>query len=1430
MLRMNLLLGKCFVLANMLLVCLGGFAQGPQANKPSAQTQAPAAQPEQVSYPSGTQVNYVRTWEAKGPVTDPNQMLILPYTEVQQTTQYLDGLGRPLQTVVRQASPGSSPKDLVAPVFYDPFGREVYKYLPYISPGADGAYKQNPFSEQASFMQGQYPGEQVYYSKTEFEPSPLNRVEKTFAPGNSWAGSAGTSSEKAVRLQYLVNTQAEGVRTWAIGFDDLTYDGAKELVNPNVPESPLGTVYGDGQLYKNVTLDESGNAVVEYRDKEGRVVLKKVQVEEVVPEDYSGHDGFLCTYYVYDDLGQLRFVLPPKAVAAINTDWNLSPDVHPEVVSELCFRYEYDARGRLTHKKVPGAGWVYLVYDKRDRLVFTQDANMRGKAQWLATVYDALNRPVATGMISYAEDWQALQNHVNGVTGSSTPGSIESTSPITFDLYTANREAGRELYQARNSIEFLPGFSTEAEAEAEFTAEITSGTPATESIAVLDNPLTPAMNFVPLTLTYYDDYTWTNKTFDASFNQYLSAGSNPHAEGTLTPAQVGAVGTRGMVTGTKVRVLEDPNDLGKGVFLASVSFYDPKGRVVQVQSEHYRGGTDITTHLYDFTGKVLSSYLKHNNPASGIASVGTLTEMSYDHSGRLLESYKTVGGLPRVRISKNDYDALGQLSKKELGQQKTTATTYNTEPVTSLEYTYNIRGWLQGINKGYANGSPSASEGYFGLELHYDWGFDSKQFNGNIAGVKWRSRGDGVQRAYGFSYDRVNRLLGGDFSEGSGSSYLDNAAINFDMVMGDGVSGSSAYDENGNIKKMKQWGLKIAGSDVIDDLVYTYRFNGSGNTNKLLNVIDGANLADTRLGDFRTSTLHPTQNKTTTTLDYSYDGNGNLKKDLNKDIGDLGTDGIEYNHLNLPYRIKVKAASGEKGTITYVYDAAGTKLEKRVREGASSTTNQQAVNKTTTYLGAFVYENNELQFLAHEEGRFRFNNAASPPEGAPLHSDYFIKDHLGNVRMVLTDEEKVDKYPIATLEDSKLTIEEGYYAINREHIVVKTSVGGLTEAANTYTNGSNTFGNNPPDANFENNTTSEKVYKLNKNTAKTGLGITLKVMAGDRIDLKAKSYYNQNNPTNGTDPNATIPLTEILSGLIGGPGGVVASAREGVTVGTINTPNNTEQITSGLFTDQTSDFNQSTSVPKAYINYIFFDEQFKSVASGFSRVGTNGQVYNHSLLNIPAPKNGYVYIYCSNESPVNVFFDNVQVVHTRGAILEETHYYPFGLTMAGISSKAAGGVDNRKKFNGGTEFTTDLDLSWYETSWRGYDPQLGRFHQIDMMAHTTPDYSPYTFVQNNPILFFDPLGLDTVRVNGEGSHKIKVGQGDVLAWTIGETTSYYTYDPSNKDAVGGFVGAGMDGGTMENITVSATSKPRQSADYSTLASWQMAVGYTGAWV
>lgn len=142
---------------------------------------------------------------------------------------------------------------------------------------------------------------------------------------------------------------------------------------------------------------------------------------------------------------------------------------------------------------------------------------------------------------------------------------------------------------------------------------------------------------------------------------------------------------------------------------------------------------------------------------------------------------------------------------------------------------------------------------------------------------------------------------------------------------------------------------------------------------------------------------------TNTATDYTYYNNGNLLKDRKKDIGTAASDGIVYNHLNIPYQITVEG----KGTIMYKYDALGNKLAKITKDTVTG-------NKTTTtdYLNGFVYENNVLQFFAHESGRVRIKNTVSPSIAAGYSYDYFIKDHLGNTRVVLTDEQQQDVYPL----------------------------------------------------------------------------------------------------------------------------------------------------------------------------------------------------------------------------------------------------------------------------------------------------------------------------------------------------------------------------------------------------------------------------------
>ncbi|RFS24663.1 hypothetical protein DVR12_05525 [Chitinophaga silvatica] len=1039
--------------------------------------------------------------------------------------------------------------------------------------------------------------------------------------------------------------------------------------------------YAAGQLYKTITTDAGGNKSITYKDKSERIILVKKQFQSYTAE---GHFGWLCTYYVFDDYNNLRTVLPPLAVEKIAGTWNTS-----SVLNTLCFQYRYDTKNQVISKITPGSDSVEMVYDIRGRLVFSRDGNQKQDGKWLATFYDDLNRPVQTAFYNSNASRTTLQNSMNAILPSS---SLSYTIPAIQDLETAVNT--QSSYVATNSVTLLPGF----DAATEIDVFINPSAAGETIVSTVSNPL-PSIDpaqLMPLTYTFYDSYNFSG--VHASLLTDLSkpeAGSNLYAE----PATSTSTATTGLTTGKKVRLL------GTDQWLTSTNFYDKKNRVIQVVKDNESGGKSIISSLYDFNNKLLSTYERHNNLKSGITPVTTiLTINEYDESGRLAKLRKRVNDNTNLErsVSVNEYDQLGRLKNKVLGQVSAS------QGITQLTYDYNIHGWIKAINKDYLDNGNATS--HFGEELYFDAGYSTKYYNGDIAGIKWKGFNAPIQRSYGYTYDQASRLSQADYlqNNNTGTTTWSNTAIDFTVPW-------IRYDANGNITKMAQKGMNGTTSTYIDRFQYSYE----NNSNRLASVYDSSGFVP-MLGDYKNSS---------NTADVNlYDKNGNLFKNPSRSISN-----IINNHLNLPSLITID----NKGTIQYVYDAEGNKIKKVVTDKTSN----PVKTTTTNYSNGLVFENDSLKFFGHEEGRVRLKyTAGQTPEYI---FDYFVKDHLGNTRIVLTEKKEISNY-VATMETQAASTEVALFS-NVDETRSEAPVGYPEKDAN------NKF-----------------VAKLNAKNGKKVVGpsIVLHVMAGDTIRIGTKAFYKSQGPEENKPASSVLEslAANILQNGTGNNSSVAAHDVQASGIDAIqNNEFNSKQYE--LLKEKNTDANNPNK-PKAYLSYVLFDEQFKMVDenSGVKQVKeTPDEVQVLAQDEIVASKSGFIYVYTSNESPLDVYFDNLAITLSTGTVVEETHYYPFGLTMAGISSNAMKGSNypkNRNEYNG-IEHTTDFDLNIYDAKLRNLDPQIGRWLQKD----PKPTYysSPYASMANNPIKYSDFLG-DTI-VNNDGSKVSYSIKNSGLEWS-----------------------------------------------------------------
>jgi RHS repeat-associated protein len=1112
--------------------------------------------------------------------------------------------------------------------------------------------------------------------------------------------------------------------------------------------------------------------VKEFTDKLGNIVLKRV---------YLSGSEYLDTYYVYDEMNNLRLVLPPEAIKNFDTNYSINPE---QFLDNWVFQYKYDKRKLMTHKKVPGADTVYMVYDDRDRLILTQDGNQRnpiyggtGK-DWSFTKYDTLNRPILTGIFSHTSvlNQPAMQSYVNG----------------QFDLSDTYFTEKRGVAVHGYTNQAFPKISDESKY---------------------------------LTVAYYDNYDFIDAQpgvwgIDFDFIENYADFDVPK----LTVA-------RGQVTGTKTKILD------KNVWIKSLTYYDRKYRVIQSVNSNHLGGFDRYFSKYDFTGKVLKNKTIHSMP--GEKPKYLEDEFTFDHGSRQIDQYSTTGeavtwtdkvgvnelsngdlintatsgwgnsgaatinkipagkngwiemrgvkanvrtmvGLSTTNINAHyntiefaiylsstkvqvyesgslkksydnweegnifrvervgnnilyrhngkliytstktdDGDLIGDISiyyngagihevymstsgnmllshneYNEIGElvdKNLHSSDYGINFMQSIDYEYNIKGWLKNIN--HSDLSPhdiGDPNDFFGMELGYQENIGTGanlQYNGNISSIKWSNFGGWDEIG-----ERAYNYGYDNVNRLISASHKIKTAAWADAGNVLKVNNIS-YDNNGNIKSLDRYDL-WAGD--MDRMTYNYG-TGISQSNRLLRVSDSGN---SQQGFIDGNTAGD---------DYLYDANGNMNEDKNK-----GIQYIWYNHMNLPDSLDM----GDGKAIKYSYDAAGIKLQQRIYEGGQ-------IVKQTDYIGGMIYEDNKLQLIQHAEGRVVpvYENGIGNP--AHFVYDYHLKDHLGNVRLTFTTEPGEDTYA-AILENATQTQEEADFHPSYDNITrVNASIYDHTD----------------------NGTSNYSLLVDGQPGRIIGLAKSMQVLPGDTVTMEVFGKYLAPTTTNNDLAAGMAPAITGAFGLTASATGELLLAYNSLL---------------GLFASGpiigAGDW-EDDDAPKAYLNYILFDKNFVAYDMGIDQINIealeNGTdiPHDHMYLEAYVTKPGYVYIYLSNENPKQqeVYFDDLTIVHKHTPVIQTDDYYPFGLTIAGLSGRTENKVKNKFKYNG-KELQDDLDLDWYDYGARMYDASIGRFMVTDRFSEKYYDFSPYQYGANNPVLYVDVNG-DSIRIN-KGSRNL----------------------------------------------------------------------------
>jgi RHS repeat-associated protein len=1173
---------------------------------------------------------------------------------------FLDGLKRNVQTQAYKQSPGG--KDVISGRKFNQFGRVERNYLPYTRNYSSENFISNFEIEQAEFYNAQPDIAHTDFAFAEkvYEKAPRARVLEAGSVGQYWQTGHHsmkqeiTYNEANEVLLFVATTEFDEEFATLNYVNGVTaYYSACAMDGVNVEYWPANS------LVKIKTTDENGKEFWQFIDPFGRLILKRSFMDAF----QNGQQVFTSDLSLGHSNDQVTAEGNP-IVQKVDTYYiyNLKGELKFELSPEL-MRY-MDSIGSYCISEVdgePGSQIFYnlgysFVYDKRGNLVEKHSPETRNSYY----VYDDIGQIVLAQNEQERIDskWNFVRYDMQG---------RPAYSGIL--VYESDRESIQNLY-------YLDSYEISAPSDNYVCYEIRITDPTMPSVhgySLHHGPAQLAIYEEILRVNYYDDYSFEHGTMIYDHTETLVSRS------------------KGIPTGSLVRVLDQPTE----TFLTSVVYYDMLRRPVQIWEETLRGGHDKSTMYYSWNGQLIRTDRKLFG-IDDMPTFETINEYEYDRTGRLLHHYQKTGNDPKVEIFGLQYNELGQLFRKHLHIPLGLNTGMQV-----IDYRYNERGWLRKINNSglVDDGDNLEDNDVFGMDIIYHkWdqiasgnkfsptGISPQEhFGGQISAIQYNTKApevDGTtlhEKAYVYRYDDLYRLTCGAFAAESHqlADYgMFTEAKNTFME-------KTNYDLSGNITRLIRnrgkgpWIKMEVGT--IDNLVYGY----TQWSHRLKSVQElGHNTQEPLYSHFT--------EQSTSFNEYTYDKIGNCVADQNKNQ--------EYQYNAIGLMSQATNANYPNDPYTVTYDASGRRLAKSVG------------GITTYYFNGVEYTFNgttmEFVHATTAAGVVRYPDTQEYP--TEFVYDYYLTDHLGNVRAVITEENSTEEVFVATMELENANPEEQ----NFEYIHYSRSAVSLG-----YPSTDNTGYN---------------VSTLGQQNTVQGPANLSAVKHSDAVQVSVQSWFDLPQSNNTQQTSATI-LSGLINNLLVQGTGIVAGGPEALEVFQSAAPN--AQLTA-LTDFLNDDLPTDLTHPQGYLIYVFFDEDLivQESHSGILQVNDPGVLQTLQTVQLTMPSNGYFYTYLTNYSDQLVIFDNLTIRHKQGVLRAAYDYYPYGLPWDRVGSP----YDETMS---GTEFQTGewglegLDLNYFAA--RYYDPILGRWHAPDPLEQC---HSPYLAMLGDPANFIDPDG------------------------------------------------------------------------------------------